>query len=140
MSREDDVIDQVASGLTSTNWSRPGHRAQLRERLIAGEAPSRRYAPGRRELVVAALVIIALGSAGTAAWRGWYHYVLKGTINGQETEFLLPVDENGNVEMTFTPADGESQTITITPDMVDADGTIRGMEWNLKDRKRDQDD
>ena len=131
-----ELMTRVEAELRSVTWDNPAHRDALRHRLHrATQRPASSPGTGpvpmlrRHRLLAAVLALAVLVIAAGAAYRLREVFFLRGHIADEPATFEVPVDAEGNARLIFIDEDGVEHEILVRPEDVDADGTIRGMEW-----------
>lgn len=130
----------ISDDLHAMNWSNSRHRADLRERILKQASQPPRAIRLSRTMLMVLLAAFLFSTAGAVAWHYLGPFRLSGSIDGRPTEFNIPVNERGEATLTFIDADGNEQLLIITQDMVDENGVIRDMIWNLAGEKKGNDD
>lgn len=121
----------IGNELHAMNWSNTRHRADLRQQILTQANQPRRAIRLSRTMLMVLLATLLLSTAGAAAWRYFEPFRLSGSIDGIPTEFTIPVNDRGEASLTFIDADGNEQLLIITQDMVDENGVIRDLRWNM---------
>lgn len=113
MSHLNDSVDDALHVLRAREWSRPEHRAQLKESLMSGFSGSRsRFR--RNALIAASVGLAALGSLGFVAARelGLIHVTLQGSDGSIANADMTP-DENGTAIMRVQKDDGSVTEVKV---------------------------
>lgn len=129
----------ISDDLNTMNWSNSRHRADLRERILKQASQPPRAIRLSRTMLMVLLAAFLFSTAGAVAWHYLEPFRLSGSIDGRPTEFTIPVNERGEATLTYIDAVGKEHTLIITQDMVDENGVITGMQWNVAGKLKGDD-